>query len=176
MHEAISGLQVGLTVASTVGVGGALYAAGNLLGRRGGGSTGRGPVHGALSSIDGTDAGVRAEPQPITAYHSPTESITDNAEEHRFEIRVDGELAGFSEYERRDAVVAFNHTQIDAGFRGRGLAGRLVTAALDATREARLSVRPNCPFVRAFMEEHNEYEDLIDSPAQFHGSNPRTRR
>jgi hypothetical protein len=34
MHEAVAPLQVGLSVVGTVGISGALFAAGNLLGRR----------------------------------------------------------------------------------------------------------------------------------------------
>ncbi|MFJ8043636.1 GNAT family N-acetyltransferase [Kitasatospora sp. NPDC096147] len=88
-------------------------------------------------------------------------SITDNAELSRFEIREDGALAGFAEYHRSGAEIAFIHTEIDAAFEGRGLAGKLARAALDAAREQELAVLPYCPFIRGWMHKHPEYADLV---------------
>ena len=34
--------------------------------------------------------------------------VTDNADEHRYEARIDGELAGFAEYLLTDELVVFN--------------------------------------------------------------------
>jgi hypothetical protein len=88
-------------------------------------------------------------------------SVTDNAEQARFEIRHDGELAGFAQYHRRGDEIAFTHTETDRRFRGHGLAARLVSAALDNAREQDLAVLPYCPFVRDWIAEHPEYADLV---------------
>ncbi len=37
----------------------------------------------------------------------------------------------------------------------------LVRAALDTTRTRGLAVRPDCPFVRAYVARHPEYLDLV---------------
>jgi predicted GNAT family acetyltransferase len=88
--------------------------------------------------------------------------IDDVPERSRFEVNVDGELAGFAEYRRRRGLIAFTHTLIDPRFEGRGLATRLVRTALDKARAEDLSVLPFCPFVRAYIADHTaEYLDLV---------------
>jgi predicted GNAT family acetyltransferase len=90
--------------------------------------------------------------------------VTDNPDKARFEIAVDGELAGFVLYHLRGNQIAFTHTETDDRFRGHGLAGQLVREALDAARERHLTVLPYCPFVRSWIAGHPEYADLIRSP------------
>ena len=90
--------------------------------------------------------------------------VTDNPDESRFEIRADGQLAGFAQYHLRGSQIAFTHTETDDRFRGHGLAGQLVREALDAARERHLIVLPYCPFVRSWIAGHPEYADLVRSP------------
>lgn len=80
---------------------------------------------------------------------------------HRFEIHVDGALAGFTEYWEDGDVRIFPHTEIDRAFAGRGLATTLIRGALDATRAGGKSVQPVCRFVRSFIAKHPEYADLV---------------
>ena len=87
--------------------------------------------------------------------------VTDNPGESRFEIRADGELAGFVLYHLRGNEIAFTHTETDDRFRGHGLGSRLVRASLDDARARHLVVLPYCPFVRSWITEHSEYADLI---------------
>jgi hypothetical protein len=88
-------------------------------------------------------------------------AVTDNPERERFEITATGELAGFTQYRRRPGLIAFVHTEIDPRFEGRGLGGRLIGAALDASRAEGLAVLPFCPFVNAYIAKHPEYADLV---------------
>ena len=90
--------------------------------------------------------------------------VTDNPDKARFEIAVDGELAGFVLYHLRGNQIAFTHTETDDRFRGHGLAGQLVREALDAARERHLTVLPYCPFVRSWIAGHPGYADLTRSP------------
>jgi predicted GNAT family acetyltransferase len=87
--------------------------------------------------------------------------VTQNAELNRFEISVEGEVAGFSTYRDIGGRRVFRHTEIEPRFEGRGLGGRLVREALDQTRAAGLRVEPLCPFVHEFIEQHPEYADLV---------------
>ena len=88
-------------------------------------------------------------------------AVADNSDESRYEIRVDDELAGFSQYRQRPAGLAFVHTEIDDRFEGQGLGGRLVSFALDDARSRGLAVLPFCPFVKGYVERHPEYLDLV---------------
>ncbi|BFV60137.1 GNAT family N-acetyltransferase [Kitasatospora sp. CMC57] len=90
-----------------------------------------------------------------------TTTVTDRPESSRFEITEDGELAGFAEYFRHENEIAFIHTEIAPAFAGRGLAGVLARAALDAAREQGAEVLPYCPFIRAWLTKHPDYVDLV---------------
>ncbi len=80
----------------------------------------------------------------------------------QFDLTVDGAAAGRSEFrDRPGGVRVFTHTEVDPAFGGRGLGTLLVRQALDATRAAGLSIKPSCPFVRAFVDRHTEYGDLV---------------
>ena len=85
-----------------------------------------------------------------------TTSITDNEALQRYEISVDGELAGFVEYRRRADRLEFNHTEIKPELGGRGLGTQLVASALDSAREQSLAVVPNCSFVREHIAAHRD--------------------
>jgi predicted GNAT family acetyltransferase len=91
----------------------------------------------------------------------PSIAIGDDAEERRYEVRVDGELAGFATYKLRSGEIAFNHTEIDDRFEGQGLGGKLIAFALDDARGRGLAVLPFCPFVKAYVQRHREYLDLV---------------
>ncbi len=87
--------------------------------------------------------------------------VADDPDQSRFEIRADGELAGFAEYSMSGNEIAFTHTTTEDRFRGHGLAGRLVQSALEAARDRSLEVLPYCPFVRSWITGHREYADLV---------------
>jgi uncharacterized protein len=97
-------------------------------------------------------------------------TILDVAEWARFEVHVDGKLAGFAQYRVAPGTITFTHTEIDDAYGGKGLAGKLVRAALDAARTRGLAVLPECPYVRRWIERHEDYQDLV--PASFTPSHP----
>jgi predicted GNAT family acetyltransferase len=90
-----------------------------------------------------------------------TTTITDVPARRRFEIRVDGDIAGFVEYRRRPGVISLVHTEIDPSRAGTGLGTSLVRAVLDRARKEGLAVQPYCPFIRRFIDRHPEYLDLV---------------
>jgi hypothetical protein len=49
----------------------------------------------------------------------------------------------------------------ELGIQGRGLADRLIRFALEDARARGLAVLPFCPFVKAFIERHREFEALV---------------
>jgi uncharacterized protein len=88
-------------------------------------------------------------------------SVRDNRDESRFEAHVDGQLAGFSAYALSDGLITFTHTEVDDAFEGHGVGSSLVRYALDQVRaDGGLRVRPLCPFVRAWIDHHPDYQDL----------------
>jgi predicted GNAT family acetyltransferase len=84
------------------------------------------------------------------------------AESDRFTIAVDGQTVGLTEFADRDGQRVFTHTEVADEFEGRGLATILVREALQATRDAGLRIVAVCPMVAAYIEKHDEYEDVTD--------------
>ena len=90
-----------------------------------------------------------------------TTDVVDVRDKKRYEIRVDGEVAGFAEYILTDDMVTFTHTEIDPAHEGQGLGGTLVRGALDDVRPRGLAVLPLCPFVKGWIQRHPDYTDLV---------------
>jgi NAD+ kinase len=90
-------------------------------------------------------------------------SIVDNLGASRYEVQVAGEAAGYVEYRRGPGHVEFLHTEIQQGYEGRGLAGRLASGALDDARVRGVRVTLSCPFMTGYVERHPEYADLVGS-------------
>lgn len=79
----------------------------------------------------------------------------------RFEILVDGALAGHTEYRDEGEQRIFPHTEIDPQHRGQGLASQLIRQALEATRATGRTVVPSCPAVAGFIAKNREFADLV---------------
>ena len=86
--------------------------------------------------------------------------VRDNAERSRFELTVDGELAGVADYRLRGDTLVVPHTEIDHRRRGQGLGAVLVRGMLDDVRESGRTVVPYCWYVAQFIDENPEYGDL----------------
>lgn len=94
---------------------------------------------------------------------SDSDNITlkDNGAAQRYEIYVDGQLAGHAEYRPLSGARMLPHTEIDGRYENQGLGSRLIRYALDDVRERGLNAVPTCPFVSAYIRKHPEYLDLV---------------
>ncbi|TQF65784.1 N-acetyltransferase [Rhodococcus spelaei] len=89
------------------------------------------------------------------------ERIEHKPEQSTFEIYVGDALAGHADYTEISGVRTFDHTVTEPDFRGQGIAGKVVTAALDATRAEGLKIIAGCSYVEKFVAENPEYKDLL---------------
>ena len=80
---------------------------------------------------------------------------------HRFELRVDGELAAYADYVGSADVIELPHTVTQPKFRGRGLAAILVEHILDHVSAAQATVVASCSYVSHFIDQHPQYEHLL---------------
>src|SRR5260221_13648946 len=88
-------------------------------------------------------------------------TVTDRPNELGYDIEVDGEVAGFLLYRVGPGVLERVHPDVDPKWEGKGVGGALVKGALDDIRARDLKIRPFCPFVRAYLRRHPEYQDLV---------------
>jgi predicted GNAT family acetyltransferase len=83
-------------------------------------------------------------------------TVRDNPDELRYELLVDGTLAGEILYRLRSDAVVLVHTEIAPQFEGQGLGSKLVAGALADIRARGLRPVAVCPFVRAYLQRHPE--------------------
>lgn len=86
--------------------------------------------------------------------------VQHNAPEQRFETTVEGRLA-VADYERREGRMILTHTFVPPELRGKGIAEKLVRAALEHARAEKLRVVPACSYVAAFIQRHAEFQPLL---------------
>ncbi|WP_296666158.1 GNAT family N-acetyltransferase [Demequina sp.] len=93
-----------------------------------------------------------------------TESVTRNDAEGRYELRVDGELAGIAEFTIEDDLATFTHTELDESYRGRGLAALLAGDALADAVAQNLRIVPLCPYIARYLRSHDVPGAVVERP------------
>lgn len=88
--------------------------------------------------------------------------VSNNADEHRYEGRLDGTLAGFAEYQLTDKLIVFTHTEVDPAYEGKGVGSAIARFALDDVRaQGTREVLPLCPFIKGWIARHRDYVPLV---------------
>jgi len=91
----------------------------------------------------------------------PHWTVHDNPERHRFEIDL-GDAVAVAEYTLPEGIIMFTHTEVPPDHGGQGIGTALIRAGLKAARERGLKVIPICPFFAAYLQRHEEEQDLLD--------------
>ncbi len=87
-------------------------------------------------------------------------TITDHKEKNRFELHHEGQIA-LVEYILAPEKITFTHTEVPAALEGKGIGSALAKHALDTAAQNHLKVVPMCPFIKAYIERHKEYQPLL---------------
>ena len=95
----------------------------------------------------------------------PELTVRDVPGEDKYEITEGDRVLGVAVYRRRGDVTDFLHTEVDPDAGRSGVGSTLVREALDDVRAHGGSVIPSCPFVRGWIDRHQEYADLLASRA-----------
>jgi len=96
-----------------------------------------------------------------SASPAPNEIVVrHNLPERRFEALVDGHLS-VADYVVEAGTVTFTHTFVPPELRGRGVAEKLVRAALTWATEEKMPVIPACSYVARFIERHAEFRGMM---------------
>ena len=95
-----------------------------------------------------------SEPDQIDLQHDAAGS--------RYVLSSSGETVGLIEYRRSDGdVLELLHTEVLPPGRGKGIGSVLVREVLDDIRSNGQQIVPSCTFVARFVEEHQDYADLV---------------
>jgi predicted GNAT family acetyltransferase len=103
---------------------------------------------------------VSDDQQPV-APAGPRVDITENIDRDRYEAHVGGELAGFVNYKVDPGRITLTHTEVADEFEGHGIGSQLAERVLNVARKSGLKVVPQCPFIKKYIEDHAEYQDLV---------------
>ena len=104
-----------------------------------------------------TDGSTKSD---LTARPDPMAPVLHDAAAGRFELRIDGWPCR-CDYRLVDGVMHLIHTEVPPALEGRGIAARLVQAALDHAQAEGLKVLPRCSYVRAYMRRHPQTLSLL---------------
>lgn len=86
--------------------------------------------------------------------------MKNNTDQHRFEAEVAGKTA-FIEYEASPGQIKLLHTEVPKELGGQGIAGTMTKQALEQIAAQNLKVTPLCPYVKAYLKKHPEYDFLV---------------
>jgi uncharacterized protein len=86
--------------------------------------------------------------------------ITDNAEAHRYELPVDGQVAVVT-YNLSPPNLMITETLVPQALEGRGIASRLARHVIADARARGLLILPVCPFFAAFFQKHPDQADVV---------------
>jgi len=86
--------------------------------------------------------------------------VSNNTAENRFEIQL-GANRGEIVYRKSGSTYIMVHTEVPKEFGGQGIADHLVREALEQIKAAGETVVPLCPFVKAYIRRHPEYQPLV---------------
>lgn len=86
--------------------------------------------------------------------------IRDNAENHRYELPVGGEVAVVV-YNLSDRNLMITETLVPEALEGQGIASRLAKHVIADARERGLLILPVCPFFSAYLQKHPEHADVV---------------
>lgn len=91
-----------------------------------------------------------------------TKDMRHEPDQSRYALYLDGDLASVVDYRVRDDQISFHHTYTAPQHRGKGLAGEIVTFAVDDV-EATTTYRivPMCWYVGVWFDEHPERAELL---------------
>lgn len=79
-----------------------------------------------------------------------------------FYIEIDGATAAEMTYTMAGpAKMIIDHTGVEEAFRGQDLGLKLVEYAVEYARQNELKVLPLCPFAKATIAKHKEWQDVL---------------
>lgn len=86
-------------------------------------------------------------------------TLHQNVEKNRFEVLQDN-LVAFVTYKLHKDKIGFLHTEVPRELGGKGIGRFLVKNVLEYAKNHHLKVKPYCPFIKAYIDKHKEYQAI----------------
>lgn len=87
--------------------------------------------------------------------------VIHNREASRFEAHIGDQIALVDYIKGAKNCISIMHTEVPKNLEGQGIAAKLTKTILDYARSSGLQVRPICPYTKAYIEKHPEYQDIL---------------
>ncbi|WP_377290733.1 GNAT family N-acetyltransferase [Rhizobium sp. SG2393] len=81
----------------------------------------------------------------------------------RYSVTVDGHEAEMTYSRTSPHLIIIDHTGVPDALRGKGVGQALAQHAVEAARAGGWKIMPLCPFMRAQMQRHPEWQDVANS-------------
>jgi len=88
--------------------------------------------------------------------------VQRNQGEEQFEAAVGGDKAVLT-YAEQNGKLYLLHTEVPEAMEGQGIGSALVRAAMEYARGQSVKVVPFCPFARAWLHRHHDYDDMVET-------------
>ncbi|WP_180900206.1 DUF5996 family protein [Martelella soudanensis] len=113
--------------------------------------------------------GQKGQPRPHDATRTaPTAAAANGKVERqdagskgRYVIVVDGVEAEMTYSRVNESMIIIDHTEVPAVLRGRKVGEQLVLRAVEDARRDGVSILPLCPFAKAQIKRHSEWQDVV---------------
>lgn len=88
-------------------------------------------------------------------------AVTRNEKENTFETLIDGHLCKL-DYIQDGNNLVITHVGVYPEFRGQGVAGKIMEAALEYARQKSLRVIPMCSYAAYYIRKNPQYIELTN--------------
>ena len=79
----------------------------------------------------------------------------------RYLVTIDGHTAEMTYSKAGATRIIIDHTGVPDALRGKGAGQALVQRAVEHARAAGIKIIPLCPFAKAQIEKHPEWQDVL---------------
>lgn len=92
--------------------------------------------------------------------------VERNGEKYRYELLVDGTVAGFAQFHESGNRVVFTHSEVHDAYAGHGMGKVLAAGALDDVVAQGKVIVPLCPFIAAYLRKNlDAYAGHVEAPS-----------
>lgn len=92
--------------------------------------------------------------------------VEHDQENKRFYVTVDNKVSELKYKDIGRNTLNFFSTRVPSEHRNQGIAGQITAYALQYAKQNNYLVIPTCSFVKKYINEHQEYQQLVTSPSK----------